>query len=46
MALNPPDPDQAEEYNIKYDMKYWGTGLKSKIQATFGRGTVNSQISE
>ncbi|PGH12688.1 hypothetical protein AJ80_06634 [Polytolypa hystricis UAMH7299] len=36
ITLTPPDPAQAEEFNITYDAKYWGT--ESKIYATFGEG--------
>uniref|UniRef100_L2GDE6 Choline dehydrogenase n=1 Tax=Colletotrichum fructicola (strain Nara gc5) TaxID=1213859 RepID=L2GDE6_COLFN len=40
ITLAPPDAAQAQEYNIKYDMSYWGT--TSKIYAAFGKGPLTS----
>ncbi|KAI8155562.1 hypothetical protein KHU50_010122 [Colletotrichum sp. SAR 10_65] len=40
ITLAPPDTAQAQEYNIKYDMSYWGT--TSKIYAAFGKGPLTS----
>ncbi|KAF3347145.1 hypothetical protein VD0002_g7006 [Verticillium dahliae] len=35
ITLTGPNPQHAQEFNIKWDMQYWGT--TSKIYATFGR---------
>lgn len=40
LSLNPPLPELAEKYHVKYDMSYWGDG---EIEASFGTGKVADQ---
>jgi choline dehydrogenase-like flavoprotein len=36
ITLSPPSEEVAEEFNVKYDMDYWGT--ETPIYATYGKG--------
>ncbi|RDL37825.1 Glucose oxidase [Venustampulla echinocandica] len=42
ITLSPPEPVQAKNYNITYDMAYWGT--TSKIFGTFGTNYLQPYI--
>lgn len=44
ITLTGPNPQHAQEFNIKWDMQYWGT--TSKIYATFGRDAPTQLMSK
>ena len=41
---SPPDPQVARDFDVLWDMSYWGT--TSRIYATFGRGTPSGLLSK